>query len=50
MKIREDQNYTLDIELMGHKDVKTTLSYIGTSLKEKTEAILRMPRLIRKLQ
>ena len=33
-------------ELMGHKEVKTTLSYIGTSLKEKTEAVKRMPRLL----
>ena len=31
---------------MGHKEVKTTLSYIGTSLKEKTEAVKRMPRLL----
>ena len=32
---------------MPHKEVKTTLSYIGTSLKEKTEAVMKMPRLLK---
>ena len=33
-------------ELMGHSDVKTTLSYIGTSLEEKTKAVRNMPTLL----
>lgn len=33
-------------ELMGHSDVKTTLSYIGTSLQEKTKAVKNMPKLL----
>ena len=33
-------------ELMGHSDVKTTLSYIGTSLQEKTKAVKNMPQLL----
>ena len=33
-------------ELMGHSDVKTTLSYIGTSLEEKTKAVRSMPTLL----
>ena len=33
-------------ELMGHSDVKTTLSYIGTSLQEKTKAVANMPKLL----
>ena len=45
--VRVEGSNIMDLkELMGHKDVKTTLSYIGTSLKEKTEAIMKMPRLL----
>ena len=34
------------MELMGHSEVKTTLSYIGTSLMEKTQAIRKMPKVL----
>ena len=33
-------------ELMGHKEVKTTLSYIKTSMIEKTQAIRKMPKVL----
>ncbi len=33
-------------QLMGHSDVKTTLSYVGTSLKEKTKAVYQMPKVL----
>jgi integrase len=46
--VRVDGSNVMDLkELMGHKEVKTTLSYIGTSLKEKTDAVMRMPRLLK---
>ena len=45
--VRVEGSNLMDLkELMGHKEVKTTLSYIGTSLKEKTDAVMRMPRLL----
>ena len=33
-------------QLMGHSDIKTTLSYVGTSLKEKTKAVYQMPKVL----
>ena len=46
--VRVEGSNIMDLkELMGHKEVKTTLSYIGTTLKEKTEAVKRMPRLLK---
>lgn len=34
------------MELMGHKEVKTTLCYIGTSLMEKRRAIRKFPKVL----
>ena len=34
------------MELMGHKEVKTTLSYIKTTMIEKTQAIRKMPKVL----
>lgn len=46
--VRVEGSNIMDLkELMGHKEVKTTLSYIGTTLKEKTEAVKRMSRLLK---
>ena len=53
-KIKDETLHNLDYyitpsqikEVMGHSDVKTTLSYIGTSLQEKTKAVKNMPQLL----
>jgi integrase len=47
MFVRVPKYNIIDLmELMGHSEVKTTLSYIGTSLMEKTQAIRKMPKVL----